>query len=205
MGKKAIIGSAISAGIGYLGSELIGDSIARAVFPLNPLSAQILDNTLKLIFTGGMALGAYQILRETERKEEKYKGLEKKVRSVKTLGYVKPVANIEKRGEEFVIGKDASGKTAEKALSNYIMKFTGGKSSVRPIPGRESYCMSDIMSGRLTKYEKFLEKRPEISNEPPLVKAAIFSRNVLHENVDVEEVRKKVLAQSEEIKKSNEK
>jgi hypothetical protein len=78
MGKKAIIGSAISAGIGYLGSELIGDSIARAVFPLNPLSAQILDNTLKLIFTGGMALGAYQILRETERKEEKYKGLEKK-------------------------------------------------------------------------------------------------------------------------------
>jgi hypothetical protein len=65
--------------------------------------------------------------------------------------------------------------------------------------------MSDIMSGRLTKYEKFLEKRPEISNEPPLIKAAIFSRDVLHENVDVEEVRKKVLVQNEEIKKFNEK
>ena len=69
MGKKAIIGTAALGVIGYLGSELIGDSIARAVFPLNPLSAQMLDNTLKVILTVGSALGAYQILRETEKKE----------------------------------------------------------------------------------------------------------------------------------------
>jgi tetratricopeptide (TPR) repeat protein len=213
---KTIIGTALAAGVSYLGSELIGDSIARAVFPLNPASALMFDNTLKLMITGGSTLAAYQILRESEKEakiyepnkheEKKYRRAESIRREVETLEKIRePLLKIEKKGEgDYRIGKEASGKTAENALSNYMIKLTGGRSSVRPIPGRESYCMSDIMSGRLASYEKFLEKRPEISSEPPLVRAAIFSRDVMHEKVDVEEVRKKVLFQGGEIKKSNE-
>jgi hypothetical protein len=139
-----------------------------------------------LILTIGVAAGAYKGLRELEKSEEKEKMIPKVTSAL-------PAPIVEKREGEYKIG-DVSGKAEGEALSKYFSNIvsskTGGKTTTKPIPGRERFAFQDIMTGRLAKYNSYLDSHPEISNEPPEVQAALFERDVLGKKVDIEAIKK---------------
>lgn len=193
MGRKAVAGGLIAAGVGYVIGQGVSFLVAGSTPPGLSYSPAT-DITIKLIFTGGFGWGAYKVLRESEKEEEPFKKMmrEQKSREEFESKIVETYPAVEKVLHPIpAIEKKQDGSYDNKDFIDLIKSKTGGRTSVKPIPGREHYALQDVMTGRFKKWEEYLSKNPKVLEEPPEVQVALFERDVYHEKRDIETIRKK--------------
>jgi hypothetical protein len=87
--------------------------------------------------------------------------------------------------------KKQDGSYDDKDFIDWVKSKTGGRTTVKPIPGRAHLALQDLATGRFKKWEEYLSKNPKVSEESPEVQVALFERDVYHEKRDIEAIRKR--------------